>query len=153
MAVVRIGLIFLLFVSCRLLEKTSKAVELTPLQTANMAKALEFVKSGEFLKAARIYDQLAREQKNNSSEVIFLFNGGSSYREGGDCAASVQRYQHLLDRSLEEPLFKARGLLEISYSYECLGNIKAGYLALADLSSLRGAVAKKSFKELFIRLG
>ena len=135
----RIGLIFLFLASsCRLSDKKPPSVDLTPLQTANMTKALELVKSGEFLKAAQLYDQLAREQRGKPSEVVFLFNGGSSYREGGDCTRSVQRYQRLLDISFKEPLFKARGLVEISYSYECLGDIKAGYLALSDANSLRG---------------
>lgn len=145
----RIGLIFLLLASCKLSDKKPLSVNLTPLQTANMTRALELVRSGEFLKAARLYDQLAREQRGKPSEVVFLFNGGSSYREGEDCARSVQRYQRLLDRSFKEPLFKARGLVEISYSYECLGNIKAGYLALSDANSLRGHLPKNFQRAIY----
>lgn len=102
-----------------------------------MSQALELVRSGEFLKAASIYDELAGQLRNKPAEVIFLFNSGSSYREAGDCKRSVLRYQRLLDRSFKSDLFKARGLFEISRSYECLGSIKAAYLALADVSSFR----------------
>ena len=129
--------------ACQLAKKKPFKPDLNPLQTANMSKALELVKAGEFLKAASLYDELARELKNKPSEIVFLFNSGSSYREGGNCASSVQRYQRLLDRSLNEALFKTRGLLEISYSYECLGNMKAAYLSLADINSLRNHLPKE----------
>ena len=129
--------------ACQLTGKKRSTPDLTPLQTLNMNKALELVQAGEFLKAAAIYDGLAKELRNKPSEVVFLFNSGSSYREGGNCSSAVQRYRHLLDRSLNEPLFKTRGLLEISYSYECLGDIKAAYLSLADINSLRNHLPKE----------
>ena len=136
-------LCFFLTGACQLAKKKPFKPDLNPLQTANMNKALELVKAGEFLKAASLYDELARELKNKPSEIVFLFNSGSSYREGGNCASSIQRYQRLLDRSLNEALFKTRGLLEISYSYECLGNMKAAYLSLADINSLRNHLPKE----------
>lgn len=117
--------------------------DLSPLQRNTMDKALALVQSGELLKAAFLYDSLAKELKGKSAEIVFLFNGGSSYRGGGDCANSVKRYQRLLDRSFEKDLFKARGLLEISYSYECLGNIKAAFLSLSDINSFRNHLPKE----------
>lgn len=130
-------------IHCQLSEKQPMASDLSPLQKNVMDKALEFVRSGEFLKAASLYDNLAQELRGKPAEIVFLFNGGSSYRGGGDCESSVKRYQRLLDKSFDKSLFKARGLLEISYSYECLGDIKAAFLSLSDISSFRNHLPKE----------
>ena len=130
-------------IHCQLSEKKTISSDLNTLQRNSMNKALELVRSGEFLKAAAIYDTLAQTLRGKPAEIVFLFNGGSSYRGGGDCASSVKRYQQLLDRSFENDLFKARGLLEISYSYECLGKPKATYLSLHDISSFRNHLPKE----------
>ena len=123
--------------SCRLSEKQPFAEsDLTPLQKQKTERALQLVQSSEFLKAASLYDGLALELKGETPEILFLFNAGGSYRKAGDCARSALRYQSLLDRALNYPLFKARGLLEVSYSYECLGKLKAGRMALLDIKSL-----------------
>ena len=123
------------FVSCRLSEKQPFAESyLTPLQKRKTGRALQLVQTSEFLKAAALYDELALELKGKTPEILFLFNAGGSYRKAGDCARSALRYQSLLDRALNHPLFKIRGLLEISYSYECLGKLKAGRMALLDIT-------------------
>lgn len=135
--------LFLFLIHCQSFKKQPMASDLSSLQRNAMNKALEFVRSGEFLKAASLYDTLAQELRGQPAEIVFLFNGGSSYRGGGDCVSSVKRYERLLDRSFNKDLFKARGLLEISYSYECLGEIKASYLSLSDISSLQNHLPKE----------
>ena len=66
-----------------------------------------------------------------------LFNAGSAYKEAGHCKTALLRYRHLLDRSLKHPDFKSRGLLEISYIYECLGEFDKSFVSLKDLDRLR----------------
>ena len=124
-------------VSCRLSEKRSfSESDLTLSQKQKTDQALQLVQASEFSKAASLYDELALELKDKAPEILFLFNAGGSYRKAGDCARSALRYQRLLDRALKHPLFKSRSLIELSYSYECLGKFKAGRMALSDIKGL-----------------
>ena len=120
-------------VSCRSVQRLPRPSDLSPAQLKMMSQALELAKKQEFLKAAEIYDELARLLRGRRPETMMLFNAGSSYREAGRCGLSVSRYSRLLELSLKkQPAFAARGLLEISFSYECLGDSKAVFLALRD---------------------
>ena len=105
-------------------------------QVKSMNLAQEHINRGEFKKAGEIYDTLAQDLKGKPLEVMMLFNGGSSYREARDCNTAVARYRRLLDRALKHPQFKARGLLEISFAYECLGQSRLSFLSLKDAGAL-----------------
>ena len=83
-----------------------------------------------------------------------LFNSGSLYRQLGDCEKSVDRYRKTLEKSLRNPTLKSRTLLEISYSYECLGNFKSSYLSLKDLEYSKTHLSQELAKFVYpARLG
>ena len=69
-----------------------------------------------------------------------LFNAGVAYKEAGQCKKALIRYRQLLDRSLKQLPFKARGLMEISYVYECLGEIELAFLSLKDAEQVRSSL-------------
>ena len=100
-----------------------------------MNQAYAFIEKQEFLKGALIYDELAKALKDPSSKILALFNAGSAYRTAHQCQISLNRYRQLLDYSLKNPSFKSRGLLEISFVYECLGNKELAFVSLKDLES------------------
>lgn len=101
-----------------------------------MDQAFSFVEKREFLQAALIFDDLAKALKDSSSKNLMLFNAGSAYRSAGHCKKALNRYRKLLDHSLKDPSFKARGLMEISFVYECLGNRELAFVSLKDLEPL-----------------
>lgn len=105
-------------------------------QVKSMNLAQEYISREEFKKAGKIYDTLVQNLKGKPLEVMMLFNAGSSYREAGDCNTAVARYRRLLDRVLKHPPFKARGLLEISSAYECLGQSRLSFLSLKDAEAV-----------------
>ena len=111
--------------------------QLNPQESKEFEQAFQYVQNKEFKKAAEIYDKLIKNLSNETAEPLMLFNAGSVYRELGDCDTSVRRYRHLLEKSFNQLRFKSRGLLEISYSYECLGKTKLSFVSLKDLSLIR----------------
>ena len=134
------GLIFLgllLIVSCQSLVKNPKPSDLSSSQLIKMDQALIHVKEEDFLKAVSIYDKLSKELRGNPAETMMLFNSASNYRSLGICDNSVIRYRRMLERSSRQLPLKARGLLEISYSYACLGDLKTSFLSLGDAGDLR----------------
>ncbi len=141
-ALIYLGLI-LVTSSCQLLLKSPKPSDLSPSQLKEMDQALIYVKEKDFLKAVNIYDQLSKELRGKAVEVMMLFNSGSNYRNLGDCDKSIVRYRRMLERSLKQFPLKARGLMEIGYSYECLGDIKASFLSLKDAGDLRSYLPRE----------
>ena len=123
-------LFFFAAVSCQSPPRPLSPSDLSPGQLEAMNQALEHVRNRRFLPAAKICDKLAAALKGQRPEAMMLFNAGSNYRAAGQCALSVSRYRRLLDQSLKNSSFKARGLFEISFSYECLGDDQAGFLSL-----------------------
>ena len=105
-----------------------------------MDQALLFMKTKEYLTGAKIYDELSQSLKDKSTKNFMLFNAGVAYKEAGQCKKALSRFCRLLDYSLKQASFKARGLIEISYIYECLGKDELAFLSLKDaekhLSSL-----------------
>ena len=131
------SLIIFFLMACSSSKKTLRATDLTAKQIQSMNQAQEYIHKEEFKKAAEIYDTLAKSLRGKPLEVMMLFNGGSSYREAGDCETAVTRYRRLLDRALKHIRFKARGLLEISFAYECLGQTRLSFLSLKDVAAFR----------------
>ena len=123
--------------ACSSTKKPLNAADLKTEQIKSMKQAQEYVQQRKFKKAGEIYDTLAKSLKGKPLEVMMLFNGGSSYREGGDCETAVARYRRLLDQALKHTRFKARGLLEISFAYECLGQTRLSFLSLKDVAAFR----------------
>ena len=105
-----------------------------------MDQALSFMKNKDFLNGARIYDELADTLTDSSSKILMLFNAGVAYKEAGWCKKALTRYRKLLDHSLKILPFKARGLMEISYIYECLGDRELAFLSLKDVEKLRSSL-------------
>ena len=127
--------IFCLFITtCA--SPTKKKLSVSQIQIDKMNQALLFMKDKEFLKGALIYDELTRTLKDESSRTFMLFNAGVAYKEAGQCKKALIRFRKLLDRSLKDPAFKARGLIEISYVYECLGDEELAFLSLKDTEKL-----------------
>ena len=106
---------------------------MTQEQILKMNQAYAFVKRQEFSRGALIYDNLAKTLKDPSSKSLALFNAGSAYRSANQCKKALSRYRQLLDHSLQQPSFRARGLMEISFVYECLGNRELAFVSLQDL--------------------
>ena len=106
-------------------------------QKDRMDQALSFMSDKEFLKGAEIYDELLTSAQNSSSKKLLFYNAGVAYKEAGHCQKALNRLQKLLDRSLKDPVFKARGLMEISLVYECLGKKEPAFMSLKDLSKFR----------------
>jgi len=123
----------LLGISC---QSTSKH-QLSSRQIKILNQAVLYVQEGQFLEAAHLYDKLSKELKNKPIEAMMLFSSGSNYRSLGDCNTSVARYRRMLEKSLNQPYLKARGLIEISYSYECIGDIESSLLSLKDAENLK----------------
>lgn len=105
-----------------------------------MDQALISMKNKDFLNAGGIYDELAGSLNDSSSKILMLFNAGVAYKEAGQCEKALSRLRRLLDRSLKDPLFKARGLMEISYVYECLGNTDSAFISLKDAQKFRSSL-------------
>ena len=127
------------FISCSSMNKKPLSTEdLTIKQIKKLNQAQSHIEQKEFKKAGEIYDTLAKDLRGKPLEVMMLFNGGSSHREAGHCETAVTRYRRLLDKSLKHLNFKARGLLEISFAYECLGKNRLSFLSLKDASAFRG---------------
>lgn len=131
------SLIVFFLSACSSTKKPFTAADLTAEQIKSMDQAQEYVQERKFKKAGEIYDVLAESLRGKTLEVMMLFNGGSSYREGGDCKTAVARYRRLLDQALRYTRFKARGLLEISFAYECLGQTRLSFLSLKDVAAFR----------------
>lgn len=127
----------LFVVSCSSLNKKVITSDLSPSQFKDFEQAIIYIKEKNFLKAAEIYDNLSRQVKGESMEAVLLFNAGSTYMKLGDCERAIARYRRAIERSLKQPQLKTRGLMEISYSYECSGDLKASYLSLRDAGDLR----------------
>ena len=144
-----------MLISCATLQQpTTQLSDLNPYQLAQFQKAIEYAKKEKLLKAAEIYDNLAKHLSGKSLEVVMLFNSGSLYRQLGDCEKSVDRYRKTLEKSLRNPTLKSRTLLEISYSYECLGNFKSSYLSLKDLEYSKTHLSQELAKFVYpARLG
>ena len=123
--------------ACSSTKKNLSAADLTTEQIKHMDQAQEYIKQRKFKKAGAIYDALAKNLRGKPLEVMMLFNGGGSYREGGDCETAVARYRRLLDQALKYTRFKARGLMEISFAYECLGQTRLSFLSLKDVAAFR----------------
>lgn len=124
-------------VSCSSFTKKAKTASFNEEQINQMDQALVFMKNKEFLNGAKIYDELALILKDSSSQSLMLFNAGVAYKEAGQCDKALLRLRKLLDRSLKDPSFKARGLMEISYIYECLGDEELVFLSLKDAGQVR----------------
>ena len=144
----RISIIFTFFISCTSFQK-GKPFQLTKDQEEKVSEAIHQVREGAFEQAALIYDDLAKNLRRTSLEAMMLFNSGSSYREAKDCTSALNRYRKLLDQSLVQPIFKARGLLEISSTYECLGKDEMSFLSLKDLSHLRNHLSSDFQKTIY----
>ena len=114
-----------------------KEFQLSPQQSKDFEQAFHYVQNKEFKKAVKIYDKLIVNLSDETAGSLMLFNAGSAYRELGDCNTSVRRYRQLLEKSFNQMRFKSRGLLEISYSYECLGKTKLSFVSLKDLNLIR----------------
>ena len=121
-------------------SKRANKNSLTQEQIDKMDQALLLMENQEFLKGAGIYDELAQTLKDKSSQILMFFNAGVAYKESGQCKKALIRYRQLLDRSLKQPSFKARGLMEISYIYECLGNTELSFLSLKDAEKVRSSL-------------
>ena len=102
-------------------------------QIEKMNQALSFMEKREYLKGAAIYDELSQLLTDKSTKIFMFFNAGVAYKEAGQCKKALIRYRKLLDHSLKYPIFKARGLIEISYIYECLGKDELALLSLKDV--------------------
>ena len=109
-------------------------------QKNQMDQAFILVKKKNFLSAGKIYSELAQNLKNHASEVLMLFNAGTSYKEAGSCKKALLYYQQLLNHSLAQPSFKARTLIEISYVRECLGQTKSALFALKKVEKFRSSL-------------
>ncbi|MGI9549546.1 MAG: hypothetical protein ACR2M7_06210 [Bdellovibrionales bacterium] len=129
---------FLTLASCQIFTKTTiKPSDLSTVQLQQMDQALIYVRNKDFKKAVHIYDQLIKELKDKPVEAVMLFNSGSNYRFLGNCERSIFRYRRMLERSMRQLPLKSRGLIEISYSYECLGDFKAAFVSLKDAENLK----------------
>ena len=109
-------------------------------QMGQMNQALFFMKNKDFLNGAGIYDELADTLTDPSSKILMLFNAGVAYKEAGQCKKALSRYRKLLDHSFKILPFKARGLMEISYIYECLGDRDLAFLSLKDAEKLHASL-------------
>ncbi len=127
-------------VSCASFTKKDQAPPLSEEQISQMNQALLFLQNKGFLKGAKIYDQLAISVRAESAKSLMLFNAGVAYKEAGYCEKALIRGRALLDRSLKDPSFKARSLMEISYIYECLGNTELAFLSLKDADKFRSSL-------------
>lgn len=125
---------------CASSPKKEKKISLSQEQIDQMDQALSLMKSKEFAKAAEIYDELGRGLTDASSKALMLFNAGTAYKEAGQCKKALSRFRKLLDASLKLPVFKARGLVEISYVYECLGKADLAFMSLKDGQKLSGSL-------------
>lgn len=105
-----------------------------------MDQALLLMKNKDFENAAKIYDELAGSLTDPSSKILMLFNAGTAYKESGQCKKALTRLRTLLDHSLKYPMFKSRGLIEISYVYECLGNTDLAFISLKDAQKFRSSL-------------
>ena len=132
----RIQIFILCFFIAACASPRKKKISLSQEQISKMNQALSFMKEKEYLKGALIYDELARTLKDKSSKTLMLFNAGVAYKEAGQCQKALIRHRKLLDHSLKDPSFKARGLMEISYVYECLGDEELSFLSLKDTEKL-----------------
>ena len=130
----------LLTVNCVSHSKKTSKFSLTQEHMDQMDQALMFMKNKEFLKGAWIYDELAHTLTDSSSKILMLFNSGSAYKEAGQCKKALVRFRELLDRSLKSLPFKARGLMEISYVYECLGRTDLAFVSLKDVQKFRSSL-------------
>ncbi|MCY4512854.1 MAG: tetratricopeptide repeat protein [Bdellovibrionales bacterium] len=141
--------------ACSSVKKNSLSTEnLTVRQIKKLDQAQEYIQQKKFKKAGEIYDALAKDLRGKPLEVMMLFNGGSSHREAGNCEIAVTRYRRLLDRSLKQIRFKARGLLEISFTYECLGQTRLSFLSLKDITAFRKYLSLEFQKTVYpARLG
>jgi len=126
-----------LITHCRSFTKKAKTVSFSEDQINQMDQALVFMQNQEFLNGAKTYDELSQALKDSSSQSLMLFNAGVAYKEAGQCDKALLRLRKLLDRSLKDPSFKARGLMEISYIYECLGDEELVFLSLKDAGQVR----------------
>ena len=120
--------------ACRHTPSKKKA-GLNPVQANQMEKALLLMKDSKFEMAALIYDDLARHVSDSRIRVFNLFNSGVAYKEAGQCEKALLRFRQLLE-SAPPPSFKARGLMEISFVYECLGDSEKSLLSLQDAGPL-----------------
>ncbi len=136
----KISYIFYLFAFCLFIASCSSTnktgASLSQNQIDQMDQALLLMQDREFLKGAVIYDKLYQSLNDESSKVLMLFNAGVAYKEAGQCEKALLRYRKLLDLSLKQKSFKARGLMEISYVYECLGKAELAFLSLKDAEKL-----------------
>lgn len=137
---IQIFILCFFIVACA--SPTKKKFSLNQTQIDKMNQALSFMKNKEFLKGAFIYDELARTLKDDSSNFLILFNAGVAYKEAGQCKKALIRFRKLLDHSLNDLNFKARGLIEISYVYECLGDDELAFLSLKDTEKLLSSLPR-----------
>lgn len=130
-----LSLLAFLTVGCVSSSKRNKKNVLNQEQIDQMDQALSFMKNKNFLAGAQIYDELARTLTDSSSKSLMLFNAGIAYKEAKECKKALSRFRKLLDRSLKDSSFKARGLIEISYIYECLGKSDLALFSLKDVQT------------------
>ena len=116
---------------------SKKKISFSKKEMNQMDQALSLMQNKEFLNSAKIYDELSQNLKNSKARSLMLFNAGSAYKEAGLCKKALIRYRRLLDRSLKDPSFKARALMEISCIYECLGDAELAFLSLEDAKTSR----------------
>ena len=139
----------LCFMAVRCTSSSKKKTSLTRKQIHQMNQALSFSQNQEFLKGAAIYDQLFDAVKDKSSKTLVLFNAGVAYKEAGHCDKALTRYRKLLDYAIDNSSLKARGLIEISYAYECLGKEELALISLKDaepvLNSLPWTLAQLAY--------
>ena len=129
-------------------------MNLTDQQIRSLLSAGEHIKQGEFERAGEIYDSLAKALRGKPPEILVLFNAGSAYRSAGQCETSLARYLRLLDRTLNQKALKTRALLEISFSYECLGKERLSFLSLRDAGAFRNQLSPEIQKTVYpARLG
>ena len=130
-------LFFLL--SCKSIQ--NHQILLSPQEVEVLTQASNHVQKREFKKAAKLYDMLLKTARDERIKSIILFNLGSVYRDLGRCETSIYRYRELLEYVFDQKQFKARTLLEISHSYECLGKLKLSLFSLKDIGSIRQSLS------------
>ena len=120
--------------SCASRPASIKKSQLSPQQIQQLEMGKQFMINENFSKAAQIYDSLSLALKNSSAQVLALYNAGVAHRSDGKCRESLDRFRSLLQKSFKKfTNFKAHALLEISFSYECLGQQDLSLSSLKDL--------------------
>ena len=120
--------------SCVSRSPAIKKSQLSDQQIQQLEVGKQFMKNKNFSKAAQIYDSLSLALKNSSAQVLAIYNAGVAHRSAGNCSDSLNRFRSLLQKSFDSfTNFKAHTLLEISFSYECLGQQDLSLSSLKDL--------------------